>query len=97
MSRDNNSFQRKYQRQIPEPSLKDLFTDSFMNEYSKSSSITDLFAKGGFRVKSLPDISKIAKDELDAFIKKETSFFSWDDMLDAALRIYMNSLLGNSD
>lgn len=89
---NNNSFQRKHQRHIPEPSLEDLFTASFMNEYAKSSSIAGLFARGGFHVESLPDASKIDKDRLDAFIKKETSFFSWDDMLDAALQSYMSGL-----
>lgn len=64
-------------------SLEELFPTSFMQKYTSFQSLEELFSSGNFKIESEEDLESISP-ELDKYIASNTSFNSWEDMLDEA-------------
>ncbi len=68
-------------------SLEELFTEDFLKEYTRFTSVEDMFKEGGFEIKSGDDFDKISKKEWNKFIKNNTKFKKWQDMLEKAVEL----------
>lgn len=77
----NNARELDGQHSVP---LPELLTPSFLSKHTRFLSDDDLFEAGGFKVKSTEDFEAIPSDKLDGFIRSESSFESWQAMLEAA-------------
>ena len=67
----------------------ELFTDSFMQEYTNYSSIDDLFEDGGFQAHTNEEFESISEEELDAHISRNTEFQTFQEMLGEASAQYV--------
>jgi len=76
---------------IPVP---ELLTPSFLAGCSKFASVDEMFQASGFKIESAEDFEAIPKSELDAFIKNNTSFAGWQQMLEAAGAAWTKQQLG---
>lgn len=63
--------------------INELFNDKFMCKYSKFKSFGEFADKSSF---DFSDIESINDAELDAFIRKNTSFSSWEEMKSTAAK-----------
>lgn len=79
---------------LTEVSFSELFSPSFMREHTRFASIDALFAASGFKAETNEDLDAIPGKELDAFIAKNTSFSSFQEMLDEAGQQYIMDQLG---
>jgi hypothetical protein len=77
-------------KQMP---FNDLFTKSFMEKYTSVSSFDEFLLKGNFKVDSQSDFESIPDDVFDAYVSSNTSFKSWNDMLEKATDQYLSKLL----
>lgn len=75
-------------------SFGELFTTSFMQEYTPFSSLDELLTAGGFNVESSEDFEAIPDADFDRYIAAVTQFKSWDDMLGEATSQYVSKKLG---
>jgi hypothetical protein len=73
--------------------LKDLLTESFMQNHSEFSSFNELMDSGGYSMDA-DEFEKIPDDEFDQFIKSKTDFDSWEDMQKTATHEYISKKLG---
>lgn len=74
--------------------LTELLTDIFVSQCSAFSSASALFDASGFKVESKEDFAAIPDDAWNSFIKANTSYASWDDMLQAAVAEWTKKRLG---
>jgi len=74
--------------------ISELFPSSFLIKHSKFSSIDELFPSNGFTISSQEDFERIHQNELDKFIKNNTDFNDWEEMLNAAVEDWTNKKLG---
>jgi hypothetical protein len=65
-------------------SLTDVLTPSFVSKHTRFANADQLFEASGFNCDSQEAFEAVPVDELDAFIKSESSFDSWQDMLSSA-------------
>lgn len=70
-----------------EYTLEELFPNEFISKHSKFSSISELFISGGFKVKTNEDLNNIDDVKLNDYIKSNTTFNSWHDMMQTAGKI----------
>ena len=71
--------------QIP---VSELFTNSFMTEYTSFNSFDELLDAGGFVVNTSADFKAIPDDVFDQHIAMHTQFNSWQDMMTQAGKEY---------
>jgi hypothetical protein len=69
------------QQSIP---LNELLTPDFLATCSTFSSAEEMFERSGFKVESQEDFAAIPDEPWDDFIRSNTSFFNWREMLQAA-------------
>jgi hypothetical protein len=69
------------ERSIP---LNELMTPDFLAACSTFSSAEELFERSGFKVESQEDFAAIPDEPWDEFIRVNTSYFNWQEMLQAA-------------
>jgi hypothetical protein len=69
------------ERSIP---LNELLTPDFLAACSTFSSAEELFERSGFKVESQEDFAAIPDEPWDEFIRVNTSYFNWQEMLQAA-------------
>ncbi|WP_147369776.1 hypothetical protein [Bombilactobacillus bombi] len=69
-----------------------LFTKSFMTTHTSFSSIDELLKSAG--IHNNEEFEKYPSDKFDLFIKSNTNFNSWDDMLDSATSLFVKNQLG---
>lgn len=79
------------QKQIP---LSELLTDDFIRKNTSFTNVDDLFSKSGYKVESKEDFEAIPEDEFNEFIKNNTDFNNWKEMLEVALKVYVSNKLG---
>lgn len=65
-------------------SLDDLLTPEFVAQNTRFANADALFNAGGFSTSSQEEFKAIPEDTLDAFVRAESPFDSWQDMLSAA-------------
>jgi len=68
--------------------LANLLAAEFMSECSSFHSFEELITASGFKVESAEDFAAIPDDEWDTFIRKATSYQSWQEMQRAAAVAY---------
>ncbi len=71
-----------------------LFPPEFMRRYTKHASIQTMFAASRWKVETQDDFAAIPDDERDAFIRRETQFGSWKEMMGKAVEDYVGRELG---
>lgn len=69
--------------------LSKLITSNFMRLHTNVSSFDEFLKAGGYQVNSKEDFEAIPDDEFDAYVRENTKFTSWQDMLQAAVRDYV--------
>ena len=69
-------------------SLNNLFPDAFMQMHTKFKSIDELLDLSGYTYKTPEDFDKIIhgkSKQIDEYIRRETQFFSFINMMESAL------------
>ncbi|WP_434717197.1 hypothetical protein P5X00_39745 (plasmid) [Paraburkholderia sp. A2RO-4L] len=74
--------------------ISDLLTPSFLSRCSRFLALDDLFAASGFLVNSEEDFAAIPDEQWDAFIRTNTTFSTWEEMLGAAGEAWVQKQLG---
>lgn len=74
--------------------LSDLLTRSFLSSCSRFLSLDEFFAASGFPVNSEEDFAAIPDEQWDAFIRTDTTFSNWQEMLGAAGEAWVQTRLG---
>jgi len=69
------------QRSIP---FNELLTPDFLAACSTFSSAEEMIERSGFKVESQEDFAAIPDEPWDDFIRSNTSYFNWQEMLQAA-------------
>ena len=73
--------------------VSELLSPSFLAGCTLFNSADELFEKSGFKVESQADFEAIPDDQWDDFIRDNTSFASWKEMLQAAGVAWMKGKL----
>jgi hypothetical protein len=74
--------------------LRELLTPSFMAACSRFAAIDEMLDASGFKIESADDFKAIPESERNAFVKNNTSFDGWQDMLRAAVAEWSKKKLG---
>lgn len=70
---------------ISDSNVYDVFTDSFMSEFTKASNFTDFCEMIGCDIASQSDLDKLQDDTyFDKAIQSNSQFASWQDMVETA-------------
>lgn len=72
-------------------SFNELFYDGFMQSYTDFSSIDDFVEKSGY---DFSNMESIDENELDSFIRKNSTFDSWNSMKSKAAGLWTKRQLG---
>lgn len=64
--------------------IGDLLTPTFLAGCTLFNSADELFEKSGFKVETQADFEAIPDDDWEGFVRGNTSFASWKEMLQAA-------------
>ena len=75
-------------------SVANLLTPEFLGRCSRFRSADELFESSGFKVQSAEDFAAIPDAQWDTFINKNSSFATWQAMLDAAVKEWTIKRLG---
>jgi hypothetical protein len=75
-------------------SIPELLPPSFLAGCSQFASADDMFQASGFKIESPEDFKAIPESEWDTFIRNNTSFESWQQMLEAAAAVWTKNQLG---
>lgn len=78
-------------RSVP---IADLLTPTFLSRCSRFQSAAELFEASGFTVNSQEDFAAIPDQQWDTFIRQNTSYSTWEEMLKAALADWTKRELG---
>jgi len=65
-------------------SVNDIFTPSFISQHTRFANASDFFDASGFNMSTQADFEAIPEDRMDLFIRSESSFSSWREMVNAA-------------
>lgn len=76
LSKNIESLQGEHKLPIAE-----VITPDFLSGCSSFSSVDQLIEASGFKVESAEDFRSIPDDEWDTFIRCNTNYSSWDEML----------------
>jgi hypothetical protein len=71
-----------------------VFPGDFMKKFTKFSSFDELLRSGGLVINSKEDLEKIAVNELNTLIKNQSTFKSWEEMLETAIQEWTSRELG---
>jgi hypothetical protein len=74
--------------------IPELLTPSFLAGCSQFASVDEMFQASGFKIESAEDFKAIPDSEWDAFVKNQTSFDGWQQMLEAASAAWTQKQLG---
>ena len=74
--------------------IKSLFTDQFMNKYTRFANLSEFFHSCHFvkeeQEEALDHILEIIpRRKLNAYVRKNTRFQTWDEMFEKAVEIYL--------
>lgn len=73
--------------------FKDLFPDSFMQEYTNCQNVSSFFKKSGLDFSSQENFEKVDVKELDKYVSQNSKFNSWDEMKAEAGKLYISKQL----
>ena len=74
--------------------LSELLTAEFLKTYSRFNSLTEMFNASGFVITNADDFKTVPDDQWDEFIKQNTSFADWNELLAAAAKVWTKDQLG---
>lgn len=74
--------------------MSELLAPSFLAGCTLFNSANELFEKSGYKIESQEDFSAIPDERWDEFIRNNTSFSSWNEMLQAASAAWARRKLG---
>jgi hypothetical protein len=66
--------------------LSKLLTSEFLKTCSRFSSLTEMFNASGFVITNADDFKAVPNDQWDEFIKGNTSFADWNELLSVAAK-----------
>ena len=72
--------------------LRDILTPSFISSYSKYSDLNSFMS--GCGINSVEDFEAFPEEQMDNFVKSNTKFSSWKDMITSATTEYYKNQLG---
>ena len=78
-----------------EVNINQIFTDEFMRENSKAENFQSFIAACPVK-EDIKNIEQLNTPEMDDYVKTETEFDSWQDMLQAASTNYAAVMLKNA-
>ena len=73
-----------------EVSYQEIFSNSFMQKYTQFANF--IFVMKGLKIDNFSKIEKLKSDTLNDFVQKNSHFKTWEEMQQAAVNDYMNSL-----
>lgn len=74
--------------------IDELLSVSFLSLCSKFSSAQEMFEASGYKIETQEDFNVIPDKEWDEFIKNNTEYTSWEEMLHAASAVWIKKKLG---
>lgn len=74
--------------------LKEIFTPKFLKDCSSFESFEDLVKASGFSAESQDEFDAIPEDKWNEFIVKNTTYASWQEMINEAAAQYGRKSLG---
>jgi hypothetical protein len=74
--------------------LSELLTSEFLKTCSRFNSVTEMFNASGLVITNADDFKAVPDYQWDEFIKQNTSFADWNQMLGAAARDWTKDKLG---
>jgi hypothetical protein len=77
-----------------EVALTEIFTPKFLSTCSKFTSTQEMFTAAGFSGLSQVDYDAMPREDLDAFVRSNTSYDSWEAMYGAAGAEYIRTKIG---
>jgi hypothetical protein len=69
--------------------LVELLNPNFVTSHTKFSSAQEMFEASGFTINSQEDFAAIPTDKLDEFIRDNSTFPSWREMLSSANKSWL--------
>jgi hypothetical protein len=81
-------------QQVP---LSELLTPGFLARHTQFLSEEEMFETSGFKVETTEDFEKIPEEDWDEFIRQNTPFATWSEMLSAAAAEWTRKKLGLDD
>ena len=73
-----------------EVSYQEIFSNSFMQKYTQFANFN--FFMKGLKIDDFSKLEKLKSDTLNDFVQKNSHFKTWEEMQQAAVNDYMNSL-----
>lgn len=74
--------------------LSDVLTPSFIQRHSRFKSVEELIEASGFGAKSTDEFVAVPKDNRDSFIRANTTFRGWNEMMQAAGPAWVKKKMG---
>lgn len=74
--------------------LTEILNPQFVSSHTRFADVDSLFKESGFKIDSQEDLKAIPDDEWDQFIRRETTFASWKEMLSVAGAQWAKKQLG---
>ena len=74
--------------------LPELLTSEFLKTCSRFSSVTEMFNASGFVITNADNFKAVADERWDEFIRQNTSFADWNELLGAAAKDWTKDQLG---
>ena|SRR3982074_2252325 len=74
--------------------LSELLTAEFLKTCSRFSTLDEMFNASGFVITNADDFKAVPDDQWDEFIKQNTSFAYWNELLGAAAKDWTKDQLG---
>lgn len=75
-------------------SLGDLLSPTFLSQHTNFASLDDLVQRSGFKIESQEDLDNLPQDEWDSFIAQNSSFSTFQELLQAAAVEQIKKQLG---
>lgn len=79
-----------------EVKLDQLFTEKFMSENTKVNNMQEFIDASPLSEESIEDVEQFNTPEMDEFVKNQTKFDSWSDILQAASNNHVADMLKNA-
>lgn len=74
--------------------LEEVLSPKFISKHSRFSDAQDFFDASGFDFDNSEEFDAIPEEDLDEFVRSETPFDSWSEMLSKAVEEWAASKLG---
>ncbi|PYG89854.1 hypothetical protein LY28_00452 [Ruminiclostridium sufflavum DSM 19573] len=71
-----------------------IFSDKFMRKYTVFNSFKEMLEKSGLKIETEEDFEKISDYELDLFIRNNSDFDSWEELVQEAVNNHYAEELG---